>query len=144
MARSGIKRTSKLAQLSAEMEYLLSVPQRITSPEALVKARTTVKKSQAVIKPQYKKTAEQLQALEKLVSQASVPAQVSIQSDNQTQIDIYKVGRYQPFQHKELSLRPGSYTVVGSREGYRDVRRQLNIKLGQSRVQLAIQCVELI
>jgi hypothetical protein len=39
-----------------------------------------------------------------------------------------------------LSLRPGTYTVVGTRDGYQDVRKQFTIKSGQKPARIAIQC----
>jgi hypothetical protein len=39
-----------------------------------------------------------------------------------------------------LSLRPGTYTVVGTRDGYQDVRKKIIIKPGQGPVRIAVKC----
>jgi serine/threonine protein kinase len=41
---------------------------------------------------------------------------------------------------QELSLRPGTYTVVGTRDGYQDVRKKIIIKPGQGPMRIAIKC----
>jgi hypothetical protein len=63
-------------------------------------------------------------------------------SDNSTQISLPAVGELGIFMQHELELPPGQYTVIGRREGFRDVRRELNITPGQQRVALTVQCTE--
>jgi len=46
-------------------------------------------------------------------------------SDNLTEVSVYRVGRLGRFTAQELLLRPGRYTVVGTREGYKDVRQEV-------------------
>ncbi len=62
--------------------------------------------------------------------------------DQLTEVVVYKVGRLGTFERRDLDLRPGSYTVVGSRRGYRDVRRQLVIQPGVAPEPVAIRCQE--
>jgi hypothetical protein len=69
---------------------------------------------------------------------------VQLESDGETEVTVYRVGRLGRFQTRQLELRPGSYTVVGSRRGYRDVRRELEVAPGQSPPPLRIVCQEAI
>jgi hypothetical protein len=55
-------------------------------------------------------------------------------------VAVYKVARLGRFSVKELDLRPGTYTVVGARDGYQDVRQKIVIKPGQKPVQISIIC----
>ena len=55
---------------------------------------------------------------------------VTLESDNKTEVMVYKVGRIGTFLTKTLELRPGAYTVTGKRRGYRDVRIQLVVEPG--------------
>ena len=55
---------------------------------------------------------------------------------------VYKVGRLGTFTERALDLHPGTYTVVGTRRGYRDVRRQLVIEPGQKPAPLEVRCEE--
>ncbi len=53
------------------------------------------------------------------------PVAVTLTSDNATEVVVYKVGRLGRFAKHELELRPGAYTIVGSRNGCRDVRKEV-------------------
>jgi hypothetical protein len=52
------------------------------------------------------------------------------------------VGRFGRFAQKELTLVPGSYTVVGSRSGFRDTRRALRVEAGKAMGPVSIRCTE--
>jgi len=65
---------------------------------------------------------------------------VIIESDNLTRVAVYKVGKLGRFSQHELMLRPGTYTVVGARDGYQDVRRQIVVKPGQPSVRVTVKC----
>ena len=75
-----------------------------------------------------------------LVDAARTPVQVRIESDNLTEVAVYRVGRLGSFVARELSLRPGTYTVVGSRDGYRDVRQKIVVKPGQKTLSVTVIC----
>jgi hypothetical protein len=55
---------------------------------------------------------------------------------------VAPVGELGSFEHRELQLAPGRYTVIGRREGFRDVRRELNIAPGQLQAAVTVQCTE--
>ena len=74
---------------------------------------------------------KQLTTLKDWVARADVPVPIALQSDNVTQVTIYRVGPLGTFAERSLELVPGSYTVVGTRPGYRDVRREINVTAGR-------------
>ena len=76
------------------------------------------------------------------IAAAEVPVAVALTSDNQTIVTIYRVGRIGAFERKDMELLPGRYTIVGSRSGFRDVRRELMVMPGQTPPPVAIQCEE--
>ena len=80
--------------------------------------------------------------LEELIAKASTQVQVVLESDNLTDVMVYKTGRLGKFTHRELGLRPGTYTVVGTRRGYKDVRRQLVVQVGAEPKPLEVRCEE--
>jgi hypothetical protein len=41
-----------------------------------------------------------------------------------------------------VGLKPGTYIVTGSRDGYRDVRREISVTPGQTVINLEIHCEE--
>jgi hypothetical protein len=75
-----------------------------------------------------------------LVAVYRMPVNVIIESDNLTQVAVYKVGKLGRFSQHELMLRPGTYTVVGARDGYKDVRQEIVVKPGQPSVRVAVKC----
>jgi hypothetical protein len=71
---------------------------------------------------------------------AQIPINVTIESDNNTEVAVYKVGKLGKFSKRELKLRPGTYTVVGARNGYQDVRQKIVLKPGQASLRVTIKC----
>ena len=69
---------------------------------------------------------------------------VTLKSDGLTTVQVYHVGRLGQFISQQLKLYPGTYTVVGSRPGYRDVRQTLTVTPGQQPTDLDIRCEETI
>jgi len=80
--------------------------------------------------------------LRRLVEGYSAPVRAVLRSDEATEVMVYKVGRLGTFAERALELRPGTYTVVGSRRGYRDVRRQLVVEPGREPEPLVVRCEE--
>jgi hypothetical protein len=78
--------------------------------------------------------------LRALVEAAQTPVRLTIESDNVTEVAVYKVGKFGRFAIHEVFLRPGTYTVVGSREGYKDVRKTLRIESGQQPQRISVIC----
>ncbi|HKQ15663.1 MAG TPA: hypothetical protein VJT80_19655, partial [Steroidobacteraceae bacterium] len=83
---------------------------------------------------------KQLATLKDWIARADVPVSVALQSDNVTQVTIYRVGQLGTFAERSLELVPGSYTVVGTRPGYRDVRREINVRPGPAPEPVVIRC----
>jgi hypothetical protein len=83
---------------------------------------------------------KQLATLKDWIARADVPVSVALQSDNVTQVTIYRVGQLGTFAERSLELVPGSYTVVGTRPGYRDVRREINVRPGAASEPVVIRC----
>ena len=55
-----------------------------------------------------------------------------IQSDGLTEVRIQRVGELGAFERKELQLQPGRYVAIGTRAGFRDVRREFALVPGES------------
>ena len=78
--------------------------------------------------------------LEGILEEQSNPQKVTILSDGNTDIEIYKVGKFKPATQFDLDLRPGEYTVIGSRLMYRDVRYTLKVEIGEQPKPLKVIC----
>jgi hypothetical protein len=86
--------------------------------------------------------AGQITQLEALLAEANREYDITLRSDGKTEIIVYKVARLGRFMQRELTLRPGTYTAVGTRDGYRDVRRQFTIKRNGTTAPIDIACAE--
>lgn len=140
-ARSGLTRAEERIKLNAQFDHYLQQPDRIFSPDPLKNAEKLLAAAgrAPVEEP---KLAAKISALQRLVRQAATPIAITLHSDGQTEVAIYHVGRLGSFTEHRLELLPGEYTVVGTRTGYRDVRKQLPVVPGSASVSLLIRCEE--
>ena len=65
-----------------------------------------------------------------------------LESDQLTNVTLYRVGSLGVFASKQVELRPGTYTVIGSRDGYRDVRQTLRCGPAETCRRSDVVCVE--
>jgi hypothetical protein len=70
------------------------------------------------------------------------PVAAVLQSDGLTQVTLQRVGAVGMFTRKELQLKPGRYVAIGSRPGYRDVRREFTLTPGGAAVTVDVRCTE--
>ena len=59
-----------------------------------------------------------------------------------TQITLYKISKLGHFVTKDIELKPGKYTALGTRDGYRDVRQEFTVTAGNTKPIIVIQCKE--
>jgi tetratricopeptide (TPR) repeat protein len=140
-AGQGLAHAQDRARLHQQLDHYLDDPGRVysTEPRANAEKLLTSAGKPSGNEP---RLAEKIQRLQGLIVQARTPAMVTLQSDGLTNIVIYHVGRLGSFSQHQLELPPGTYTVVGSRQGYRDVRKTLTVKPGAQQTNLVIQCEE--
>ena len=150
-ARDGLAHASARQKLNAQFDHYLAKPDRIYSPEPLANARQLLSTASkvAISAPAAElatepKLAGKIEALQQLVLQAGTTIPVVLYSDGHTEVAIYHVSRLGQFINHRLELLPGSYTVVGTRAGYRDVRKVLAVEPGGTQVSLQVRCEELI
>ncbi len=86
--------------------------------------------------------AKKIITAKKLLSEASRDIPVTIKSDNETDIVIYKIGKFGKLNEKSIYLKPGRYTIVGKRDGYRDFRKLIQIKASDQLVNVNVLCRE--
>lgn len=85
---------------------------------------------------------QQLTTMENLLEQMQIPVEVTLVSDNATQVTIYQVGQLGSFSETTVMLTPGRYVAVGTRPGYRDVREEFVVGFGNQLNSLTIRCNE--
>ncbi|HKR34800.1 MAG TPA: protein kinase [Steroidobacteraceae bacterium] len=138
-AQEGIERVTPRVALNEQLELYLTQPERLFSQPVRAAARDTLARA-ASITNQGPVLQKQLATLKDWITRADVPVSIALQSDNVTQVTIYRVGPLGTFAERSLELVPGSYTVVGTRPGYRDVRREINVRPGAASEPVVIRC----
>ncbi len=138
-ARDGRMRLRRRAQAVQEMRDYLADPAALSEDAVFAQARTLLERARADAGAggAYRDTVEEFAAL---LSRAGVPVELVLVSDNATEVTVYRVGRLGSFERRALQLRPGRYTIVGSRAGCRDVRKEIVLDAGTAPV--TIRCEE--
>jgi tetratricopeptide (TPR) repeat protein len=140
-AVQGKERSREILRVSRRMGYFNQKPGVLESDEQLQNALLLMEEART-LQLKGPRFSGQLNDFITLVDAARTPVQVRIESDNLTEVAVYTVGRLGRFVTRELSLRPGTYTVVGSRDSYRDIRREIVVKPGQKELRVTIICRE--
>ncbi|MFV2071926.1 MAG: hypothetical protein ACC742_04645 [Thermoanaerobaculales bacterium] len=141
LAREGRDRAAARAGLDDRLEFHLQNPTRLSSLSVLESAGSTLAQARAIT-PRGPRLENQITRLEQLIATASGPVPVVLESDNLTEVVVFRVGELGTFTRRQLSLRPGVYTIVGSRLGFRDVRLRLEVKPGTPAAPLMVRCTE--
>ena len=141
-AREAGKKAKKRAELDQRLVRIIKHPERLAEEAVLAEAKKILAVAGATLNPG-PRLEEQIRQVEGLVARAASPVAVTLQSDGTTEVIIYHVGRLGRFMRKTVRLRPGRYTVVGSRPGFRDVRREIMIRADRNEP-LLIRCTETI
>lgn len=84
----------------------------------------------------------QLDLLESVLNRAQVPVEVTLTSDNVTEVTLYQVGVLGKFSQQVVSLKPGKYVAVGTRPGYRDVRTEFEVGFDNRSAPVTVACTE--
>jgi tetratricopeptide (TPR) repeat protein len=140
-AQSGLERAENRRALDNKLNNLIDNPMLLFGDAVLADARKLLDEADAVEDPG-PRLEEQMGKLEGLVGVASTPIPVRIESDQLTEVTLYRVGALGVFAAKDVPLRPGTYTAIGSRDGYRDVRRTFTVLPGRALPPITVACVE--
>ena len=107
--------------LDSELSRYLAQPSSWWSQNGRKQAESLLVEARSVALPGVR-LQKQTQQLATEIQRAGRQVPVLLQSDNLCNVVVYKIGRLGQFQSTELELYPGYYTVVGTRDGYRDAR----------------------
>lgn len=133
-------RAQSRLDLDKRLQVILAQPERLFDKGPLQEAKEILT-FVMIIFPPGPRLAGQVKQLSTLIDQAETEVTVLLQSDDLTDIVIYHVGRLGRFAEKSLVLPTGNYTVVGSRQGFRDVRQTLKVRPGSGLV-FTVRCEE--
>jgi predicted TPR repeat methyltransferase len=138
-AVQGKQRALKLIRIDKRINFFLQQPAALESDRQLENAIQLIAEIDEV-NPKGSRLKDQFDKLTRLVDAAQTPVKIILESDNFTEVAVYKVAKLGRFASHELNLRPGTYTVVGTRDGYQDVRKKIIIKPGQTPKRIAVKC----
>jgi tetratricopeptide (TPR) repeat protein len=140
-AQAGKARAADRLLLGESLQELIDRPERLSSPQVGERAAELLQTAQEqpspgpVLRSQIARLSELLPGFDK-------PVHLSLVSDNLTQVAIPNVGSFGSFTHRDIELRPGHYTVIGTRDGYRDVCRDITISPRQENQTVNVSCYE--
>ena len=140
-ARQGMAFAQDRARLHQQLDHYLQDPTRVYSDLPRKNAEDLLV-SAANPPAEETRLADKIRRLQALIIEATTPRTVTLSSDGLTTVKIFHVGVLGQFTSQQLELRPGTYTVVGSRPGYRDVRQTLTVKPGYQQQTVDIRCEE--
>ncbi len=140
-ARVGLEQAQDRVRLHQQLDHYLDDPSRLHSAEPLANAEQLLVAAGEAPAGE-PRLAAKIGQLRRQVTLARTPVPVDLHSDGETSVVIYHVGRLGQFRDHHLELRPGSYTAVGSRPGYRDARIVFTVQPGAAPLSVEIHCRE--
>ena len=140
-AAEGLTRAVPRATLDTQLQELLDNPGRLSNVAVARDVAAQLEQARTVT-PRGPRLADQLDRLQSALDLANTPVPLTLLSDQQTDVVLYKVARLGRFAQRPLELRPGTYTAAGSRSGYRDVRVTFTVRPGEPGAAITVACTE--
>lgn len=141
VANGGLARASARAAIDIEMEKTLAQAARLRDEAIYDQAQTLLANARAVQAPG-QKLKRQMEQLAAAIKYYRTPVPVLLQSDGQTAVRVTRIGDFQPFAQQHLSLLAGSYTAIGKRDGYREVRVEFTVDPASPPPTVDVRCTE--
>ena len=141
MGTGGPRACRSALQLGDSLQALIDHPDRLANSRLRNEAATLLQTAEQqpaagpVLRTQITRLTNLLPALDK-------PVRLSLVSDSRTQVTIPSVGTFGSFARRDIELRPGRYNVIGSRDGYRDVHRDITVTPGKESLTVNVSCSE--
>lgn len=138
-ARDGKRLVQARVDLIAAMQRVTADPGLLSAEREFQAARETLRLA-GLETDAGEQFAARLATFKEVVERSATPVSLVLLSDNATEVMIHKVGAIGTFERHELALRPGRYVIVGSRDGCRDVRKEIVLTADTPPVD--VRCVE--
>jgi hypothetical protein len=138
-AIQGRDRSLEQIRIAKRFNFYLERPSVLESERHLTNAQLLLKQVERV-EPKGLLLRAQIEKLDQLVAVAKTPVRVILVSDNLTNVAVYRIGKLGQFDVRDLYLRPGTYTVVGARDGYQDFRQKIVVKPDQQPLRVTVIC----
>ncbi|MGA9366814.1 MAG: hypothetical protein WBV35_05105 [Steroidobacteraceae bacterium] len=141
-AKRGKAQDEERAQLSYSLQQIIAHPDRLDFPAVRDEAVTLLQQAREqtlgpVLQSQVERITQLMPALDR-------PVQLNMISDNVTEVSIPGIGVFGSFARREIRLKPGTYTVIGTRDGYRAVQLEFTVEPGQQSVTITVTAAEVL
>ncbi|MFL6871573.1 MAG: hypothetical protein ACJ0RG_05900 [Candidatus Azotimanducaceae bacterium] len=126
VGRTGIASAQEHKRINALLNAVLAQPQRLSEPRLFNAAERALANAELLASKPPNFT-DAIAQVAKILEQYRKPVLVSFISDNTIDINLSNVGNLGRFSQRSLTLRPGTYTVRGSKNGCRDIYTNITV-----------------
>ena len=140
-AQEGKARTQARVELSESLQGFIDRPDLLATPAAREQANDALRSAEAISSPG-PVLRLQMARVSALLPEFDKTARLTLVSDGLTQVSIAGIGSFGGFSHRDVELKPGRYTVLGTREGYHEVRRDITVTPGQPPQTINVTCYD--
>ena len=133
-------RVAQLADLEHAIDLLSGAPHNLSRPSSaqeLDRIRGVAHKVDVGIR--IKQKLDELNTAHQLWN---TPVHIHLTSDRKTRIRMRPGGDLGTFSSKQIKVMPGKYVILGRRDGYREVRREVTLAPGSGTTRLTIKANE--
>ena len=137
--KDSLSRVESRILLEAEMTSIIARSDAYNDNKVLGQAQALLETAKSIerIGP---KMEGSIQKLDSLIRIALIPVDVIFESDELTEVTIFKVDQMGTFQQKIVPLRPGIYTARGSRKGFKDETIRFRVGPNKQNQRVRIIC----
>jgi serine/threonine protein kinase/tetratricopeptide (TPR) repeat protein len=140
-AQRGQARDEARATLSASLQHIIDHPSTLSLPSVRDEAVSLLQQAREQA-PSGPLLQSQVERVSHLLPALDRPVLLNLISDNATQVSIPSIGVFGAFGRRQIRLKPGTYTVIGTRDGYREVEQEFTVEPGQHSVTITVSCSE--
>ena len=140
-AQEGLANAKSRVALHSRLQAYIDDPDNL-SEQANMQSATRLLLEITRIQPMGPRLDDQKTELSRLLKRAATTLTVQLVSDNETEVILFKVGRFGAFASRQVELLPGNYVAVGIRQGYRDVRVEFRVAPEIDMPPIVVQCEE--
>jgi tetratricopeptide (TPR) repeat protein len=140
-ASLGRDRTGPRARLDAQLQAVLDEPAQALRPALRQMARVWLQQAAEALPPRARLQQQSL-GVARLLASAERPVLLTVQSDGLTQVAVLRQQRLGTLTEATLEVLPGHQVIVGTRAGYRDVRREVEVVPDTVPAPVMVRCEE--
>ncbi len=129
------------ADLDQRLNKIIDDPLTVSNATAYRKAQGTLNDALGIADPGDTLLA-QITRLENVLTTALSSVDVLFQSDNLTNVTLFRVAELGRFEQRSVKLRPGRYIAGGTRAGFRDVRIEFTVSGERGVEPVVVRCIE--